>query len=512
MTRTAIRGGPRLCRAGAVSLALAVVTVASACGSAPTAPPTARVERGTVAMKVAASGALTPVTSQNIGFQKGAKLVELTIRVGDTVTPGQILAREDDYIFRQTLNQQASLLQQQQAQLDRLIAGVTVPNGKDALDAAERFYNKTKKAVDEQVSLAHFNEEVASTKYEQDLKAFREAKAAYAACPTSPVPVPPCVGGEEAAFKATRTTAIASRTAYKTAKHNSDIAEANGEVTKANANTLLVNARNGLRTARSDRPGSIDVQAALVRSARAAVALAQNDVNNTILRAPIGGTVSAITGTVGEYLGAGAGTTALSPGSDAAIPGVGAAASSDAAGNAASGLSATRPGGGAFIVLNNLNTFQVIVPFEESDASKVSPNQKVSVNFDAVPDLERDGTVLSVAPTGVNISGVTNYYATVLLTESDPRLHAGQTAEVSVATQAVDNVLLVPNAAVLKDGGQTFVNVPGPDGKPVRTPFQPGIVGDGSTQVLSGLREGQVIQLPQVNAPPAQPSGTIGGG
>jgi HlyD family secretion protein len=511
MTRTARRGGPRLCRAGAVSLALAVVTVASACGSEPTAPPTARVERGTVAMKVAASGALTPVTSQNICFQKGAKLVELMIKVGDTVTPGQILAREDDYIFRQTLNQQSALLAQQQAQLDRLIAGVTVPNGKDALDAAERFYNKTKKAVDEQVSLAHFNVKTARAKYEEDLKTFRQAKAAYDAC-RSTMPLPTCTGGEEATYKAARTTAITSRTAYKTAQHNSKIAEANGDVTKANANTLLVNARNGLRTARSDRPGSIDVQAALVQSARAAVALAQNDVNNTILRAPVGGTVSAITGTVGEYLGAGAGTTALSPGSDAAIPGVGAAASSDAAGNAASGLSATRPGGGAFIVLNNLNTFQVIVPFEESDASKVSPNQKVEVNFDAVPDLERDGTVLSVAPTGVNISGVTNYYATVLLTESDPRLHAGQTAEVSVATQAVDNVLLVPNAAVLKDGGQTFVNVPGPDGNPVRTPFQPGIVGDGSTQVLSGLREGQMIQLPQVNAPPAQPSGTIGGG
>ncbi|HEX4250910.1 MAG TPA: hypothetical protein VH008_23800, partial [Pseudonocardia sp.] len=66
------------------------------------------------------------------------------------------------------------------------------------------------------------------------------------------------------------------------------------------------------------------------------------------------------------------------------------------------------------------------------------------------------------------------------------RLVAGQTAEVAVATQSVDNVLTVPNAAVLRDGGQSFVNIPGPDGKPIRTPFQPGVVGDSSTQVVSG--------------------------
>jgi HlyD family secretion protein len=492
-------------RAGAVSLALAVVATAAACGTTPTSPQTVRVERGTVAVKVAASGALTPVHSQNLGFLKAAKLAELMVKVGDVVAPGQIVAREDDYIFRQTLNQQAAALAQQQAQLDRLIAGVTVPNGRDALDAAERFYNKTKKAVDEQISLAHFNERNARDAYALALQTYRDAVA----CNANPIPpVPPATCGNVAT---TKTAAMNARIGWRTAKHNSDITEANGDVTKANANTLLVNARNGLRTARSDRPGSIDVQRAVVRSAAALVALAQNDVNNTILRAPIGGTVSAITGAVGEYLGAGSGTTALAPGSDAAIPGVGAAASSDAAGNAASGLSATRPGGGAFIVLNNINTFQVVVPFEESDASKVSPNQKVEVTFDAIPDLQRAGTVLSLAPTGVNISGVTNYYATVLLTETDPRLVAGQTAEVAVATQSVDNVLTVPNAAVLRDGGQSFVNIPGPDGKPVRTPFQPGVVGDGSTQVVSGLREGQEVQLPQVNQPPPAPAGTIGG-
>jgi multidrug efflux pump subunit AcrA (membrane-fusion protein) len=177
-------------------------------------------------------------------------------------------------------------------------------------------------------------------------------------------------------------------------------------------------------------------------------------------------------------------------------------------------LSATRPGGSAFIVLNNIDTFQVVVPFEESDAARVAPNQKVRVTFDAIPDLERDGTVLSVAPGGVNISGVTNYYATILLTNTDPRLRSGLTAETGVLVNSLDNVLVVPNSAIIRQGGRTFVNTPGPDGKPVQTQFQPGLVGDDNTQVLSGLREGQEIQLPQatVSGSPSAPGGGGGGG
>ncbi|MDT7751335.1 MAG: hypothetical protein QOD96_4997, partial [Pseudonocardiales bacterium] len=42
----------------------------------------------------------------------------------------------------------------------------------------------------------------------------------------------------------------------------------------------------------------------------------------------------------------------------------------------------------------------------------------------------------------------------------------------------------------------------GPDGKPVQTPFQPGLVGDDNTQVLSGLTEGQQIQIPRAQVSP----------
>jgi HlyD family secretion protein len=138
-----------------------------------------------------------------------------------------------------------------------------------------------------------------------------------------------------------------------------------------------------------------------------------------------------------------------------------------------------------------------VVPFQESDAAKIVAGQRVRATFTAVPDLERDGTVLAVAPGGVPISGVTNYYVTVTLTDGDPRLRAGQSVEVSVVTASADNVLVVPNSAVIRMGGLPFVDTPGPDGRPVRRQFEAGAVGDDTTQVVSGLSEGQQVLLPQ---------------
>ncbi|WP_156993219.1 efflux RND transporter periplasmic adaptor subunit [Pseudonocardia acaciae] len=136
--------------------------------------------------------------------------------------------------------------------------------------------------------------------------------------------------------------------------------------------------------------------------------------------------------------------------------------------------------------------FQVVALFEESAAARVRPRQPVRVSFDAVPGLVRNGEVLAVAPSGVAVSGVTQYYATIVSPESDPRLRHGQTARVVVSAGAVENVLRVPRAAVVLRGGRSSVNVPGP----VQVPFEPGLVGDEFVEVRSGLRDGQEVLAP----------------
>jgi hypothetical protein len=66
-----------------------------------------------------------------------------------------------------------------------------------------------------------------------------------------------------------------------------------------------------------------------------------------------------------------------------------------------------------------------VVPFDQADISKVQPGAAAKLSFPALAGLVEDGTVSSVAPAAVNITNKTNYYATVLLTNKDPRLKPG---------------------------------------------------------------------------------------
>jgi HlyD family secretion protein len=205
--------------------------------------------------------------------------------------------------------------------------------------------------------------------------------------------------------------------------------------------------------------------------------------------------VSAINGVVGEYLSPSTGTTALAPGSRAAIPGTGSAASGAGAGAAGAAAAAIRPGGSQLLVLSRVRRFQVVVPFEESDAAQISADQRVTVRFDAIPDLTEVGTVVAVAPSASAISGVISYYVTVRLERRNSQLRDGQTARVEVTTAERQDVLSVPNAAVRRQGDATTVVVVEPDGRQRIATVRTGIVGADRTEVLSGLSEGQRVLL-----------------
>jgi HlyD family secretion protein len=294
-----------------------------------------------------------------------------------------------------------------------------------------------------------------------------------------------------------RGAVLSDKTALAAAQQKENVDRAQGRVSIEDARQNVVTAQNSLESAATERPFDIDQQVAIVASYAAQVAAAQRDVDNTVLRAPVAGTVAVINGTIGEYVQASTGTSPLAPGVNAPIPGLNGVTSSTSSslGNPATG--AQRPGGTQFIVLDDVNSFQVVVPFEESDAAKVAPNQKVNVTFDAIPDLTRAGTVVSVAPAGSNISSVINYYVTIVLNETDPRLKDGQTAQARVITNQVDDVLTVPNSAVRKRGDQSTVTAIDVNGAQQQVRFQAGLVGDDRTQVISGLREGQQVVLRQ---------------
>ena len=513
---------------------LVALTSVACTAEEPVRPRTAAVERGSVTTGVSATGSLSAVAQQNVGFPDGGRLTNVFVKVGDRVEPGQVLATVDDFALRQALAQQQGQLKSQQAVLDRLVSSPVTEGAQDSLSQAQDILEATRRqtkavldadetaidSAERQLAVDRKAEEQA----EDQLDDYRKAcggddpesdegdeteevdssadSSADSARSASPVPAanpgsnPACsaIPSAEASVTAAEQKVAASKSALDSAVEKRDVDKANGDLAIENAELSVVNARNTANSAKSDRPFDISQQQGVVATTQAAVARAQRDVDNATLRAPVAGTVSVLNGVVGEYLAPSSGTSALAPGSSATIPGAESAAGAAAAAAGAAGP--TRPGGTQFLVLDNIDAFQVVVPFNESDAATIVPNQEVEVVVDAVPDLTLTGTVLSVAPTGTSISGVISYYVTIVVSRTDPRLKDGQTVRATVVAGEVGDVLTVPSAAVRQENGRSTVTVVDPNGTEVPVPFEPGAVGPDRTQVISGLREGQQVLLP----------------
>jgi HlyD family secretion protein len=506
--------------------AVLVLLVLAACSSGrPSVASTAPVARATITNQVNSSGAVSAGASQNLGFAKGGRLTSLKVEVGDHVVAGQVLAKIDTYAARQVLKQQRANLAAQQAALDRIIANPAVSGARATLTQSQVILTATRR----QVSAVSTADDSAITRARAQLRAARTAKqkandaldAARDACkvpdpppaartppptsaaptppPTSAAPTPPATpstcGVQVAMASSAQASAEqgveAAKTTLAAAEQEKKVDAAAGQVSVETSRQSVVTARNALNSASSDRPHAIDQQLALVDAAEALVRSAQKDVDDGTLTAPADGVISAINGVVGEYLSPSSGTTTLAPGSHAAIPG--SASAGGAAGAAATGTTATRPGGSQFVVLSSVKGFQAVIPFEESDAAKIAPEQLVSVSFDAIPGLIESGTVVSVAPSATAIAGVISYYVTIDLEDADSRLRDGQTARAEVITAERTNVLSVPNAAIRRRGDTDTVVVVDPDGRQRVVTFQPGLMGADRTEVLSGLSEGQRV-------------------
>jgi len=515
----------RAARGVVAILLVASGVVACTTTTAPPRPNTAPVQRTSITSGVSATGSLTSITEQNIGFVTGGQLTAVNVKVGDRVTAGQVLATVDPFAAQQALDQARGQLRTQQANLDRLNNSPLVSGSQDTLDQAQKILDKTK-------AQAAAQNDAAATAVDNARRALNQAKkqldkaedAKDAACsssaaaamfassgstsstttnmPTTPTmpTVPSSSGPSSAACNSAQAAVTSAKSGVVTAQNNldaakqqQDVTEASGRLAVANAQQGVVSAQNALDQASSDRPSNISAQAGQVTAAQAAVDEAQRALDNTTLRAPVDGTVSAINGVVGEFVAASSGTSALAPGTDATLPGTNGVASAAAAQAAAT---PTRPGGTQFLVLDNVDEFQVVTAYNESDAAAIAPGQKVRLTFDAVPDLEVTGSVLSVSPTATAISGVISYYVTVVLPKGDPRLKSGMTAQAEVLTKEIPGVLAVPSAAVRTQNGTSVVTVLDPNGTQRTVTVQTGATGDGKTQILSGVTEGQQVVLP----------------
>ncbi len=137
-----------------------------------------------------------------------------------------------------------------------------------------------------------------------------------------------------------------------------------------------------------------------------------------------------------------------------------------------------------------LGKFQIEVDIPEADITKIKLGDPVEISLDAFPDEIFTGKVIKIDPAETIIQGVVYYKITVGFDKIDERIKSGMTADVEIITKQKENVLLIPQRAVLIKNGKKIVRVLDNKGKIKEVEVETGIRGnEGEIEILSGLKE-----------------------
>lgn len=102
-----------------------------------------------------------------------------------------------------------------------------------------------------------------------------------------------------------------------------------------------------------------------------------------------------------------------------------------------------------FLIAKDLKRVQVWVAVNEADIGNISPGQKVTFTVDAYPDERFVGQVGKIRLNASMTQNVVTYTVEVATDNSDGRLLPYLTANLQFETERSDNVLIVPNQALM---------------------------------------------------------------
>lgn len=198
----------------------------------------------------------------------------------------------------------------------------------------------------------------------------------------------------------------------------------------ANDKNAIVNSQNSLteasetlaETLAGPTQTTLLSQQISIQQAQQNLTTAQQNLAYTSVRAPIAGTVSAISAVVGETAG------------------------SDV-------VTIVGDGEVAQVTLN------------EIDAAKVAVGDPTTLTFDALPNVSLAGTVVEIDPVGTVSQGVVSYNVQVGFsqpadTSSTNQVKPGMSVTANIVTQVDQNVIAVPNAAVVTSGNSSYILEP----------------------------------------------------
>jgi len=233
---------------------------------------------------------------------------------------------------------------------------------------------------------------------------------------------------------------------------------------QANITSAQIRAAQSLQSAQTsvnNQPANVQSALIALQNQQTAVATAQNNLDNALIKATVSGVVTTISAQVGENVTS----------------------------NSTTG----------FIVLANTGSMALHGTIGEGDVVKLKLGQVATITVDAVGTAKMTGKVTSLDPVATIASGVPVYGIDVTIDLPNQSVKPGMSGTAQVILASSPNTLTVPNLAVKTASGRRYLTVM-KDGQPVDTDVTFGIGNDTVTEVLTGVQEGDVVVLPQPRA------------
>lgn len=471
------------------------------------------VTRGSITETVSATGNTTPTKTVSLGFQNSGTIARVNYTLGDQVTAGAIIAQLNTATLSAALEQAQATVDAQQAQLDNLKAGsqpADIAASQAAVDTATQNlanlyasigdasingYAKANDAVRTQLNQFFYNGDTSSagltyitSNFQAQNNAQSERVTAGAALDAwqNQLTNMPQSNAALAAFSQKELSYFATvqqllnsvgetldnapgLSAATLSTYKADVSTAINEVNtaSANLNTITQNiasqqaavaqaqAALALKKAGST-PQAIAVQQAQVEEAQAGVASAEANLQNAEIVAPISGVLTQQDAKVGQQ---------------------------------------SSPNTPLVSIIGN-GGFEVDTGVSDTDVGKLTVGDTVTMTLDAFPNETFTGSVFYIAPAETNTTGVISYQVKIAFDKPDARLKSGLTANITIQAKQDNNVLILPQYAILQNDSGTFVETLA--GKIATTsPVTLGIQDqNGNVEILSGVTLGeQVINI-----------------
>ena len=541
----------RLILAAIVILIIGVFVIrAHQSGSKGPTPQTDTVKRGTVMASVSGNGVLQPLTTVEVRSNVGGTVVQLAVDEGDRVKAGQLICKIDpsdsisaleqaraDYsssgakvaqskqaLSMQRLQTSAGIISaeqaveasrqklaesQQEAALQPRLTREAISQAKSSLESAEASLTQTTSALTPQkLASAKAAYDQAKASYDENERTLKRQLALLDKGFVSQSQV----DSAQAQFDTSKAQLESAKSKFDTVKDESDqdlksakskVAQAKSALAAAEANRVqdtikvkeLAAARASLKqavaslaTARSsayqDQMKSGDILQAKAQMAKSEAALenAQTQVGYTTITAPCSGVV------VAKYVEKGSIVTA---------------------GRQAIGGSS---GAGITVVeIADTSKMQVVVDVDETDVSKIRLGQEVDVKVDALPDELFPAKVTKIAPKAEVNQNVTTVPVTVQLAHADSRLKPQMNATCDFVINRKENVLYIPVEALTETDSGDEVTIVDHDKQVVRK-IKVGLSGDDYCEIVSGLKEGDTVIIPEDDTTTKTSSSSNAGG